>query len=119
MVYCRSQAAAERLLAEIDERLAHCKLQIHPQKSQVVYCKDSNRRQAYPLEQFTFLGFTFKPPVSVSKQGLQFTGFLPAVSRDAMVRMLRTIKAGISRAGTRDSPTPRRPVKATRHSALH
>jgi RNA-directed DNA polymerase len=93
VVHCRSQAAAERLLAEIDERLAHCKLQMHPQKSKVVYCKDSNRRQAYPREQFTFLGFTFKPRVAVSKQGLKFTGFLPAVSREAMVRMLRTIKS--------------------------
>jgi hypothetical protein len=93
VVHCRSQAAAERLLVEIGERLAHCKLQMHPQKSKVVYCKDSNRRQAYPLEQFTFLGFTFKPRVAVSKQGLKFTGFLPAVSREAMVRMLRTIKS--------------------------
>jgi RNA-directed DNA polymerase len=93
VVHCRSQAEAERLLAEIGERLAHCKLQMHPEKSKVVYCKDSNRRQAYPQEQFTFLGFTFKPRVAVSKQGLKFTGFLPAVSREAMVRMLRTIKS--------------------------
>ena len=58
-------------------------MQMHPQKSKVVYCKDGNRRQAYPLEQFTFLGFTFKPRIAVSKQGLRITGYLPAVSREA------------------------------------
>jgi RNA-directed DNA polymerase len=93
VVHCRSQAEAERLLVEIGERLAHCKLQMHPEKSKVVYCKDSNRRQVYPQEQFTFLGFTFKQRIAVNKQGRKFTGFLPAVSREAMVRMLRTIKS--------------------------
>ena len=93
VVHCRSQAEAEHLLAEIGERLAQCKLTMHPDKSKVVYCKDSNRRKQYPQVQFTFLGFTFMPRVAVNKQGQIFTGFLPAVSRDAIIRMLRTIKS--------------------------
>ena len=93
VVHCHSQAEAEHLLAEIGERLSQCKLMMHPDKSKVVYCKDSNRRLKYPQVQFTFLGFTFKPRGAVNKQGQMFTGFLPAVSRDAIVRMLRTIKS--------------------------
>ena len=92
VVHCRSQAAAERLLAEIDERLASCRLTMHPDKSKVVYCKDSNRRRDYPWIQFTFLGFTFKPRAAVDKRGQKFTNFLPAVSREATIRTLRTIK---------------------------
>jgi len=92
VVHCRSQAEAERLLAEIGGRLAHCKLMMHPAKSKVVYCKDSNRRGEYPEVQFTFLGFTFKPRAALTRQGQLFTSFLPAVSRDAIVRMLRRIK---------------------------
>jgi RNA-directed DNA polymerase len=92
VVHCRSQAEAERMLAEIDTRLAHCKLMMHPAKSKVVYCKDSNRWREYPQVQFTFLGFTFKPRAAVNTRGQTFTSFLPAVSRDAIVRMLRTIK---------------------------
>ena len=57
-----------------------------------MYCKDSNRRHEYPQVQFTFLGFTFKPRASRNKQGKIFTGFLPAVSRDAIIRMLRVVK---------------------------
>ena len=93
VVHCRSQAEAERVLAEIGERLAHCKLMMHPAKSKVVYCKDSNRRGEYPQVQFTFLGFTFKPRAALTQQGQLFTSFLPAVSREAIIRMLRTIKS--------------------------
>ena len=56
---------------------------MHPDKSKVVYCKNSNRPLEYPQVQFTFLGFTFRPRGARSKAGKLFTGFLPAVSRDA------------------------------------
>lgn len=93
VVHCRSQAEAGYLLAEIGVRLAQCRLTLHPEKSTVVYCKDSNRRREYPRIQFTFLGFTFKPRVALTQQGQRFTSFLPAVSREAIVRMLRRIKS--------------------------
>lgn len=93
VAHCRSQAEAVNLLAEIDVRLAQCKLTMHPDKSKVVYCKDSNRRQVYPQIRFTFLGFTFQPRLAVNKQRKMFTNFLPAVSRDATIRMLRAIKS--------------------------
>jgi group II intron reverse transcriptase/maturase len=92
VVHCRSQAEAEHLLAAIGARLASCLLTMHPEKSKVVYCKDSNRRQAYSRIDFTFLGFTFRPRAAVDRRGRKFTSFLPAVSRDATVRMLSTIK---------------------------
>jgi RNA-directed DNA polymerase len=92
VVHCRSQAEAESLLAEISQRLGQCKLLMHPDKSKVVYCKDSNRRKEYPRIEFTFLGFTFRPRAAVDKHGQKFSNFLPAVSRDATVRMLGMIK---------------------------
>ncbi len=92
VVHCRSQAEAESLLVEISQRLGQCKLLMHPDKSKVVYCKDSNRRKEYPRIEFTFLGFTFRPRAAVDKRGQKFTSFLPAVSRDATVRMLGMIK---------------------------
>lgn len=48
VVHCRSRAEAERLLAAIAGRLKECKLELHPEKSGVVYCKDSNRRALPP-----------------------------------------------------------------------
>lgn len=91
VVHCRSQEEAEGLLVKIGQRLNQCFLEIHPDKSKVIYCKDSNRRQRHPTTQFTFLGFTFRPRVAVNRTGQKFTSFLPAVSKDAMIRMRRII----------------------------
>ncbi len=73
-------------------RLQACLLTMHPDKSKVIYCKDSNRRDDYEQTQFTFLGFTFRPRVASSRAGKRFTSFLPAVSAEAMKRMRQTIK---------------------------
>lgn len=92
VVHCHTQAEAERLLMEIRNRLQDCLLTMHPDKSKVVYCKDSNRSWDYPQTQFTFLGFTFRPRVAVNRSGKRFTSFLPAVSVDAMKCMRQAIK---------------------------
>lgn len=92
VVHCHNQTEAEQLLADISKRLQSCFLTMHPDKSKVVYCKDSNRKGKYQETQFTFLSFTFKPRVAVSPQGKRFTGFLPGVSREAMKSMRQAIK---------------------------
>jgi group II intron reverse transcriptase/maturase len=93
VVHCRSEAQARAVMQDIASRLGECGLTMHPEKSKVVYCKDSNRTKAYPTVQFTFLGFTFRPREAQSKQGRRFTSFLPAVSSEALKRM-RTVVRG-------------------------
>ena len=92
VVHCRSRAEAEQLLKAISARLQACLLVMHPDKSGVVYCKDSNRRMDYAQTQFTFLGFTFRPRAAVSRAGKRFTSFLPAVSAEALKRMRQAIR---------------------------
>lgn len=92
VVHCRSQTEAEEMLEAIAQRLQDCMLTMHPDKSKVVYCKDSNRREDYPQTKFTFLSFTFRPRVAASRSGKRFTSFLPAVSDDAMKSMRKTIR---------------------------
>ena len=48
------------LWSAIGERLAACKLVLHPVKTKVVYCKDANRRGDFPVIAFDFLGFQFR-----------------------------------------------------------
>src|ERR1022692_73253 len=90
---CRSESGARALLAAIDGRLKECRLEMHPEKSGVVYCKDSRRRNDYPRIQFTFLGYTFRPRGAQAHNGEVWTGFMPAVSAMAIKRMRRTIRA--------------------------
>lgn len=93
VVHCRNQVEAERLLEAISNRLQDCLLTMHPDKSKVIYCKDSNRQGVYEQTQFTFLGFTFRPRAAWTRSGMRFTSFLPAVSAEALKQMRQTIKS--------------------------
>jgi group II intron reverse transcriptase/maturase len=90
--HCHSRAEAERLMDALRDRLASCGLQLHPQKTQVVYCKDSSRRGQFDQIQFTFLGFCFRPRMARNRYGEIFTSFLPAVSPQALKRMRERIR---------------------------
>jgi len=92
VVHCRSREQAEELMRSIAWRLAECGLTMHPEKSKVVYCKDSNRTATYSHVHFTFLGFTFRPRRAISSQNRRFTNFLPGVSADALKRMRRAVR---------------------------
>jgi RNA-directed DNA polymerase len=92
VAHCRSESEAKALLAAIAGRLKACKLEMHPEKSGVVYCKDRNRSKEYPRIQFTFLGYTFRQRRAKARDGKAWTNFLPAVSAAATRRMCRTIR---------------------------
>jgi len=91
--HCRSEKEALRLLEALQERFASCGLQLHPQKTQIVYCRDGMRRAPYPVIQFTFLGYAFRPRMARSARGVIFTNFSPAVSPQALKRMRQRVKA--------------------------
>ena len=57
-----------------------------------VYCKDSNRDGSHEHEQFTFLGYTFRPRRVRNRRGQFFVSFAPAVSNDAAKAIGRRIK---------------------------
>ena len=93
VIHCRTQAQAEEVMRSIASRLEACGLTMHPEKSKIVYCKDSNRTGIYPNVQFTFLGFTFRPREALNNQhNRRFTSFLPAVSNEALKRMRQEVR---------------------------
>lgn len=85
--HCQSEAQALELRQALEQRFAECKLQLHPQKTKVVYCKDANRSGKYPERTFDFLGYTFRPRVAVNRKRERFIAFIPAVSKKAAKRM--------------------------------
>ena len=56
--HCRSEEQALTLRKALETRLAACKLELHPQKTKIVYCKDDNREGSYPVQRFDFLGYS-------------------------------------------------------------
>jgi len=93
IVYCRSERQAQWMRLVIERRLAQCRLELHPEKTKVVYCKDGRRRGNYPNEKLNFLGFTFRPRLVRSRTGRYFVGFLPAVSDEAVKKMRREMRS--------------------------
>jgi RNA-directed DNA polymerase len=83
VIHCRSEAQAVKLREALQERLNVCGLEMHPEKTKIVYCKDVDRNRCYPIVSFDFLGYTFRSRKSRNKKGKYFTGFLPAVSDKA------------------------------------
>jgi RNA-directed DNA polymerase len=81
--HCRSKAEAEGLRVAIERRFAECGLELHLQKTRVVYCKDDDRRRDYPEQKFDFLGYTFRPRRAKNRRGTFFVGFNPAISNKA------------------------------------
>lgn len=68
--HCDSLAQAEELREQLQSRLGQCGLQLHPQKTKIVYCADANRTQEAQDARFDFLGFTFKPRSAKGAKGV-------------------------------------------------
>jgi len=93
VVHCRSESQAHRVRDAIAARLTQVGLELHPDKTRIVYCKDADRRDDHEITSFTFLGYEFRPRLAKNKFGKHFVSFLPAVSPDAMRAMGREIRS--------------------------
>lgn len=103
--HCRSQEEGKAILNDLNDRLSECKLQLHPVKTKLVYCKDGKRKGDFPLTRFDFLGFSFHARTVQDRHGNLFTGFNPSVSRKALKRMNLEIRSlNINRCTTLTLP---------------
>ena len=91
-VHCRTEAQAIAVQQSVIQRLARCRLEVHPKKTKIVYCRDSNRRGRYPVYSFDFLGYTFRPRRAQNREGKLFTSFSPAVSDKAAKAMRHAMR---------------------------
>jgi RNA-directed DNA polymerase len=83
VVHCRTEEEAIKLKDKIQARLQECKLDLHPVKTKIVYCKDANRKGNSQNEKFDFLGYTFRPRTAKNRFGELFVSFCPAMSDKA------------------------------------
>ncbi|AHM59276.1 RNA-directed DNA polymerase [Flammeovirgaceae bacterium 311] len=89
VVHCKSEKQAHFLLDKIRERLASCKLEVHPVKTKIVNLRGySSIRYA---RSFDFLGFTLRPHWSRTNKGLRLTPYV-GISRKSVSRILEKFK---------------------------
>ena len=105
VIHCSSLAEATRVKGEVEARLRRCKLEAHPDKTRIVYCKDDNRPEDHDAIEFNFLGYTFRPRKAKNRRGQIFTSFLPGISRKASKAILTRVgEWGIHRMNDKDLP---------------
>ena len=80
VVHCNTEAEAVKLKSEIAKRMVQCGLELHPEKTKIVYCKDSVRTGNCESHSFDFLGFCFRPRLSRNRHGQYFVNFSPAIA---------------------------------------
>ncbi len=99
LAHCETEQQAQRLLAELRERFKECGLELHPDKTKIVYCKDGKRKGKYSNTSFDFLGYSFcQRSVKNSKQNKMFVSFTPVISKAAQ----KSMRARIRREGARN-----------------
>jgi RNA-directed DNA polymerase len=92
VIHCVSERQAREVRDAVARRLADVGLELHPDKTRIVYCKDSNRRESYEEISFTFCGYTFRPRKAYNqRRQVTFTSFLPAVSPEKLTAMSRRV----------------------------
>jgi RNA-directed DNA polymerase len=92
ILHCKNKAQAQIVLEAIIARLAQVGLELNPDKTRIVYCKDSNRTGSHEHERFDFLGYTFRSRLARSRAGAKFVSFIPAVSDDAAKAIRHRVK---------------------------
>ena len=93
IVHCNTYEEAQIRLSQIKERLAVCGLEVHPEKTKIVYCKDYRRKGKHEKVQFNFLGFGFQPRSAKSKRdGKLYLSYFPVISKESRQRIVLEIR---------------------------
>jgi hypothetical protein len=102
LIHCDSEAQAREVLEAVRIRLKACGLELHPEKTRIVYCKDDDRPGDHEHVRFDFLGYSFQPRRAKNRWGKFFVSFLPAISAKAAKRIRATMR-GWKLAATRNN----------------
>lgn len=92
VVHCRSEAQARYLKARLERRFRECKLELHPEKTQVVCCRVGKQHDTQVSTKFDFLGFCFRPRLVRNRYGKLFVSFTPAISPRSAKRIRRQVR---------------------------
>lgn len=92
VAHCKTEEQAQQVLESIKRRLEQCRLELHPQKTKIVYCKDGDRQGRYVHEKFNFLGYTFRARRAKNRWGKCFINFSPALSNEAAKKMRQEMR---------------------------
>ena len=85
VIHCNSKGEAEQLLEKLKERMQQYELELHPEKTKIVYCKNYLRNDTHDKNSFTFLSYSFEPRTIKDRFGRKnrLVVFNAAISQEA------------------------------------
>ena len=92
IIHCKSEKEAKEIKEALNQRMKQCKLELHPDKTKIVYCKDEDRTEDYPTTQFDFLGYTYKAVYIKCRDGKLRNNFIASASQKACKNIRDKIK---------------------------
>lgn len=93
VLHCKSKVQADYVLRNLRKRMKQCGLELHPEKTRLVYCKDYRRQEQHESVKFDFLGYSFQPRTAKSKRdGSLYLGYDCAISISSKKRIAATMK---------------------------
>jgi group II intron reverse transcriptase/maturase len=81
IVHCKTLEQAKIVRQKLENRMKEVKLEMHPEKTRIAYCKDKDRLGNYPITEFDFLGYTFKAMRIKCRDGKIRNNFICYVSK--------------------------------------
>lgn len=91
IIHCKSEEEGEQIRQAVMERLQKFNLELHPEKTRVVYAgkrNDYDKRGHKLSRKFTFLGYDFKPRKYKGR-----TVFTPGMGKGALLMMNKKLKS--------------------------
>jgi RNA-directed DNA polymerase len=93
LIHCSSLEQSKYVMDKLSKRFEECSLALHKEKTHIIYCKDSNRKEKYFKNDFDFLGFKFRRREAYNaKTKSKFLSFLPAISSNSLKKIKEVVK---------------------------
>lgn len=94
VIHCHSKEEAEQLLGKLKARMQKYELELHPEKTKIVYCKNYQRNDKHDNNSFTFLSYSFQPRTIKSQRnmGERFVVFRAGICNQAKTHIRKRLR---------------------------
>ncbi len=94
VIHCHNKEEAEQLLGKLKARMQEYELELHPEKTKIVYCRNYQRNDKHDNNSFTFLSYSFQPRTIKSQRetGTRFVVFMAGISNQAKAHIRKRLR---------------------------
>ena len=93
VILCRTKEEALYIKEKLAHRFEECRPELHPVKTRIIYCKDTDSTKDEELTEFDFLGYTLKAVYIKCRDRKFRNNFITSVSKASRKSIREKIRA--------------------------